>query len=472
MKGKNNIFKVLGILLLLVIALTWLIPGAQFDGNAFVFDNTVNPVGVWSPITYLLGVNFAFMGGIFILLVAGFYGVLNQTNVYQTLVKGIAKKFKGKEKVLLIAVLVLFALLTATTGIFLPLFIIIPFFISLILAMNYDRLTAVTATVGASLVGLVGGLYGYNGTYAFIQGAGASDVHLNIWYRVIVLVLAVAALITYVILHAKNNALPKKTALKENDDIFLVKETKTKQAKWPVALVLVATFLLVVLGTATTWDIVKFDWFTKSYEAIMGYKIAGYPIFANILGQGSIQPFGSWGVTDLAILILIATLVVTLVSKIKFWDAYDAFAAAMKKMIPAALLVWLAYMVLLITANHAFFATASNWLFGLFKSFNFAVVGLSGMVGGSFFLEGIYSAQFTMPVALQSYSSDASIIALTTQLFSNFALLFAPTSMLLIVTLYYLDVPYSHWLKYIWKFLVILLVIITVVLLLAVFKVF
>lgn len=473
MKEKNNIFKVLGIMLLAVIALTWLIPGAQFDGSGFVFDSTVTPVGIWNPITYLIGVNFALMGGIFILVVAGFYGVLNQTTVYHTMIKGIAKKFKGKEKFALIGIMLFFALLTATTGLFLALFIFIPFFISIILLMNYDRVTAVAATVGASLVGLVGGIFSYNATFAFIQGVGETDVYLNIWPRVAVLALGVIALIAYVLYYAKVNGLPKKTALKDNEDVFLTKKTgKAKQATWPMAIVLGIILLVTVLASTTTWATLEIEWFQNAFDSVMEFEVAGYPLFANILGAGAFKAFGTWQIADLILLLFIATIVIALVSKMKFWDAFNAFADSVRNLLPAALLVWLAYMVLLVTANHAFFATSFNWLFGLFDSFNFAVVGLAAFVGGSFFLEGIFSSQFVLPLALQSYGDSASMVALTTQLFSNFALLFAPTSMLLIVTLYYLNVPYTSWLKYIWKFLVILLLIMTVVLLLATFGVF
>lgn len=471
MKENNKIFKILGIVLLVVIALTWLIPGAQFDGKAITVGDTVSPAGLWNVLAYLMDFSFFMLSGLFLLVVAGFYGVMNKTDVYQNVVRKIAKFMKGKELVFIAFSILFFGGITAVTGLILPLFVLVPFFISIILVMNFDKLTAISATVLASVIGLIGGLFGYNNAYAFLQNVGIENVYTNILGRGLVLALGLIALFGYIVYHAKVNKLPKKTALKENEDLFLVKESKTKQKAWPLIVIGLVVSLIVIVAPTPSWDILGYKGFGEFYNKMIEFKVNGYPLFANLLGNGSIQAFGSWTVNDLIILLVIASLVVALIYKVKLSEALVAFTEAAKKMVPAMLIVWLIYLIVIIAAKHPFYVTSVDYLFSIVKSFNIGTIALASTVSGALFAEGMYAAQFTLPAANLAYSSQAALMAVTSQMFSALSLIFAPTSIMLVVSLYYLDVPYTKWLKYVWKFLIVMLVIVTAVILLIAFKV-
>lgn len=471
MKENNKIFKILGIVLLVVIALTWLIPGAQFDGKVISVGDTVTPAGLWNVLAYLMDFSFFMLSGLFLLVVAGFYGVLNKTDVYQGIVHKIAKFMKGKELIFIAFTILFFGAVSAVTGLILPLFVLVPFFISIILVMNFDKLTAVSATVLASIVGLIGGLFGYNNAYAFLQNVGIEKVYTNILGRGLVLALGLIALFGYVVYHTRTHKLPKKAALKENVDLFLIKENKTKQKAWPLILIGVVVSLVCIIAPAPSWDILGYKGFGDFYNKMIEFKVNGYPLFANLLGNGSIQAFGSWTVNDLIILLVIASLVVALIYKVKFSEALASFTESAKKMVPAMLIVWLVYLIVIIAAKHPFYVTSVDYLFGLVKSFNIGTIALASTVGGALFAEGMYAAQFTLPAANLAYASHGALIAITAQMFSALSLIFAPTSIMLVVSLYYLDVPYTKWLKYVWKFLIVMLVIITAVILLVAFKV-
>lgn len=471
MKENNKIFKILGIALLLVVALTWLIPGAQFDGKSIVVADTVTPAGLWNILAYLMDFSFFMFHGLFLLVVAGFYGILNKTEVYQVMVRKIAKLMKGKELIFLAVTILFFGLVTAVTGLILPIFVLVPFFISIILVMNFDKLTAVASTVLASIIGLIGGLYGFNNAYAFLQNVGIEKASTNLLARSLVLGIGLVALIGYVVYYTKINKLPKKTALKENADLFLIKENKAKQKVWPLAIIMTLVGVIAIIATTPAWDILEFKGFGDAYNRVMEFKINGYPLFANLLGNGSVQAFGSWSVNDLIILLIIASFVVALVYKIKMSEAFSSFVESAKKMVPAMLIVWLIYLIVIIAAKHPFFVTSADYLFGLIKSFNVGTIALASSIGGALYVEGMYVAQFLLPAAQQAFGSQAPIIALTAQMFSALSLMVAPTSIVLVVTLYYLEVPYTSWFKYVWKFLVVMLVITTVVILLVTFKV-
>ena len=61
-----------------------------------------------------------------------------------------------------------------------------------------------------------------------------------------------------------------------------------------------------------------------------------------------------------------------------------------------------------------------------------------------------------------SNSQYYGVIAFIIQSIYNLVMIIAPTSVGLIIGLYYLDIPYNKWFKFIWKLLLILFVIIIV----------
>ncbi len=115
----------------------------------------------------------------------------------------------------------------------------------------------------------------------------------------------------------------------------------------------------------------------------------------------------------------------------------------------------------------------TDWLVGLTKGFNGVIVAVVAVVNTVLFSEGLYSSQFTLPALLAVYGKEhATMLALIGQVFSGITMLVAPTSAMLVVGLYYLNIPFVDWLKFIWKYLLVLVAIAAVVLLLAGYKVF
>ena len=55
---------------------------------------------------------------------------------------------------------------------------------------------------------------------------------------------------------------------------------------------------------------------------------------------------------------------------------------------------------------------------------------------------------------------DLNVISILLQSVFGLVSIFAPTSAMLFVGLSYMDIPYKDWIKYIWKFVLIMLVVI------------
>ena len=173
---KHDIFKILGIVILVYAVLTWIFDASYYSGFLQVVDKEELGLG------YLLNVPLQTLGYfsylfIFILAVGAFYGILEATGLYRKTLDTVAKKLKGHKKLTLIVITVLLALISSFTGIELGMLFIFPFVISLIVLLGYDKYIAMAATVGATLVGMIGSTYSYNsyGIVNDILGTTYSD---------------------------------------------------------------------------------------------------------------------------------------------------------------------------------------------------------------------------------------------------------------------------------------------------------
>ena len=152
--------------------------------------------------------------------------------------------------------------------------------------------------------------------------------------------------------------------------------------------------------------------------------------------------------------VVIFIFILMLIYKIKFEDAMDGFIYGMKKMLPAAMIAGLAYCILVCSYNNGFIETMIT---NASKSFgdNAIINSLITILGSVLNVDTYYvtAGVFTSMVSAVMFQSLYGLVQLI-----------GPTSILLIVGLSYLEVPYKTWLKYIWRFIVELLIIILIVL--------
>ena len=97
---------------------------------------------------------------------------------------------------------------------------------------------------------------------------------------------------------------------------------------------------------------------------------------------------------------------------------------------------------------------------------NVIIGALIAMVGGILHVDVYYTVAgvFTPIVTSLTDEANLSVYAVMFQSLYGLVQIVGPTSLLLIVGLSYLEVPYSKWLKYIWRFILILLIVILIVL--------
>ena len=275
------------------------------------------------------------------------------------------------------------------------------------------------------------------------------------------------------------------TILSIAEFITILTEKSDKEGKIPVTSkrrtnVLFGTslvlFVLFTLGSIIPWEsLFNITIFSDFNSFLSEIKIGDYAVFSNIIGapivtdstgyaSGVINAFGSFTMLDVAIFLFIITAVIALCSKIKFNDFIATETEGIKKVLPIAITAMLISIVLVIMVTSGVATTIANWIISITDGFNIATATLSSMVGSVLTSDFYYFAS-TVGVVFTSVVSNADlygVIGFIMQSIYYLMMIFAPTSVALIIGLYYLNIPFGKWFKYIWKVLLALLIIIVV----------
>lgn len=261
----------------------------------------------------------------------------------------------------------------------------------------------------------------------------------------------------------------------DKDGQISVTSERRSNVLFGVSLVL---FVLFVLATIIPWEslFTKFTAFSDFNTTLSKIKIGNYAVFSNIIGapvsvdattgssSGVINAIGSWTMTDVAILLFVLAGVITLCSKIKFNDFVETVTGGIKKVLPVAITAMLISIVLVIMVTSGVNVTITNWIVSWAKGFNIATISLASMVGSVLTSDFHYFVSTIAPVFTSAVTNSDlyGVLGLIMQSLFNLMMIIAPTSVGLIIGLYYLDIPFGKWFKYIWKVLLALFVIVIV----------
>lgn len=468
---KHSLFKVISMILVLLVIISWITVGRN-DVKSYIGFGDLFLNGIRS-------LYFFFDIFLFILIVGGFYGVLNKSSGYKKLLDNIVSKVKKLGNKFIYLVIILFALVSALTGMDMLIFMFIPFVISIILLLGYDKLVAISATVVSSIIGVIGGIFvtfkdpnNYYGTTntTMEKFVGIEENFANVFPKLLLLVLGVALLIFYVSRHIKSVKDKKvKYELNTESDSLLVNEVKgdyKKVKSWPLIIVFAFLFVYTVIGVMPWNTLFKVDIFNKFHTWLVGLGTKDFSIFNNLISS-SFTALGEWNSNSLGnymmpmIIMLILSLVVKFISHIKFDEYVDAFINGMKKLLPSAFVVVLAYSVLVGAYNHGFLSTLISK-----TDYNIGLAGLYSLVGSILHVDLYYTSVgvFSSIISLVEDEALYPVLAVLFQGFYGLINIVGPTSLLLIVVLTYLDVPYTTWLKYIWRLFLYLFIVICLVL--------
>ena len=450
---KNNTLKVLLITILFTYLLTWIFPISYYNGG--LYTDVRYPAGLFDIFNYpTLTLYYFGQIAVYVLTVGAFYGVLNKTGVFRKICDRIVNLFKGKEIIFFSTVVILLSVIVAFCGLSYELIFLLPLLASIILLMGYDKMTIAITFIGSIAVGFLGSLFAstITGTYMGTLATSYTDL---IWVRIVMLVIGILILLLNIFFRIRKMDTKK---IDEKELIAEKIEVKSKKGKekssWPAILIFDLILLLMIIGTidfSGAFDITIFEDF---HENVMSFAIKDYQIFAKILGS-TIQtvPLGSWSGIEFITIMLIATLILSLIYRIKLSDMFADYKDGAKKFALPALLMVLAYTVLITVSNNPVLLTVLKPLLTITDGFNSVTLSLSMFIGSIFNIDAYYTSSALLPY-VTSIITDTSIYPLVgfiCQAMQGLALLIAPTSIVLLGVIGYLKISYVEWFKNIWK---------------------
>lgn len=454
---KYSLLKAIGITFLIVFILSWIINASSFSSGTITSLSKTVPIGLYdlSLLPIITLVSF-FMYGLLFLAIGGFYGVVNKTGAYSDLVLKISKKIKPK-KFIIITIITL-SILSSLTNLTPVLFILVPFLVAVLMNQGYKKITAFTATVGSILVGTIGTTYGVIG--ARIKYYFDLSTSFELYTKIILLAMVTFLLIVFVLKYDKLDVKVKKGRSKtKQETIPLYENIKSQRKSLPLVIISIVMFLISILfmyNWRIAFDIELFDnWYTKIHE----FEINGYTLFNNLIGSTS--GIGYITIYDLVIILIITSLIIGFVYRIKFSELFEKFINGSKEMIKPAIYASLSCVVY----AFIYYNSSGNFVNTILN--NLSQDNIISLISKSTILSFFYNdfgnlIGYNYSLFTSYDSSKLPIIGVLLQSIYGFVMLIAPTSVYLMAGLAYLDISYKEWFKYIWKYLLITLLVIVV----------
>lgn len=451
---KYNLLKVIGFVFLAVIILTWIIPIGSYSNGAFV-KGTTSPVGIFdlSRIPIMTIANML-QYGLTIILIGGLYGVLNKTGSYGKLITKIVNKLKGKEKVFLVISICILTLLNALIGLPYAFLIIVPFFITIIRKLGFDKLTSLISTIGAILIGNMCSLYG-NDISLYINTYLSLGINDEIFTKIIFLIIVIFLLIMFVL---KKSQLSENISKGETDKIPLYEENNKNKSIIPLIVIFLLCFILTLINMFNWNATFNITYFLDLYE-----KMTSITLLSNVIGSVSI--FGSWSQFDMGIFLIFVTIIIGWLYSVKFKDFMDGYISGIKEVLAPAFYATIANIIFVTLYRFQtmpnMYLTITNFVYNTFGNMKLIATGLLSFIGGLFYND-ITNFSIVLSEPIQIFITDTTkyqLVGIIIQSLHGIVMLFLPTSVLLMVGLSYLKISYKEWIKYIWKYLIQIIII-------------
>ena len=452
---------------LIAILSTWLFSYGAYQGEMYT-DYGLSRVGLNDlPTILYYMVYFVLDKMLYLLALAGFYGVLSLTKGYRKIVTDCAKKLKANKMAVSIAIMIVLMLLTGILTNTLVILFFIPFILSIYAKMGVDKFTAFLTTFGAILFGLIAAPWGTDGLYWFNYYIGTTlkdGFTLRLIIEAFILMLAIVSLI----IRAKKLDNSKDT-LEVIEDVYEVESLNERANKLPVIIVFSLMAILMILGYVDWAKCFNIEAFSKFHEWLVGLTIGDdVPIFSYILGS-SAKMFGSWDVATFVTVIIVFAIIIGLVYRIKIVDFLTAFGDGMKKMLKPICVFVITFGVFVVMYMTPVIPGITNWLLGLSETFNPYLTMITAFISSIFHADLGYTGYSVGQFLTTAYADNISVAHTIYITMYGLAQLLLPTGGLLVLGLVTTKVSYKDWLKYIWKYALIVLLIVIITITIATF---
>ena len=439
-------YTILICLILVVAALTWILPAGQYQymGDGEPITGTYaqvarNGQNLWDVVKApLSGFYEAIEIALFILTVGGFLGVMGKTGAVDAGIASIVSRLGDKGMVLIPILMLAFSLGGTTFGMAEETIAFYPLLIPVMVAAGYDTLTAVSVILLGAGAGVLGSTVNPFAT-GIASGFAGVSMGDNIGLRLVILALSLVLSVGFVMLYGKRvHADPKRSLVaaqrEENLRHFAVKGGSAEKlaGKQRLALWLFAgTFLVMIYGVIPFAD--------------MGIT------FLPTLG---------WWFPELSALFWVAAVLTGMLCRVPEKDIVDGFVSGAADLLGVAFIIGISRGITVIMNSGMITDTILQW----------GEQALSGMGGIGFVLTAFFIfvvlsflipsssglATLSMPIMAplaEMTGVSRALVVTAYQSASGLVNLITPTSAVVMGALAIGRVSYGVWLKYIWKLL-------------------
>ncbi len=456
MKRIPHTFTIVFALIVFAAVLTWVVPAGEFVRETIDVNGSSREVVVNNSFHYTerapqtWQVFSALFNGfvdkadiiIFILMVGGAFWILNNSHAIDVGVMAFLRWVKrlsryriikklGVENIIITLVMLLFSLFGAVFGMSEETIAFVVVFIPLAIQMGYDSIVGVCMCYVAAHVGFAGAMLNPF-TIGIAQGIADLPLFSGLEYRLFCWVVLTIVGIAFVLWYARRvKARPESSPVYKLDDYWRSRMESSEESRLSVRQIFILVLFFVTI-VALVVGVLKFGWYIEEISALF----LAMGILAGIIDRQ--------GADDIAKL----------------------FLAGCKDILSAALVVGLASGIIFILKDGCVIDTI---LYGLTRSL--AQVGDVVSLGAMYVFQtllnvvmpsGSAKAALTMPIMAQfadliHVSRQTTVLAF--QFGDGFTNMLTPTSGVLIGVLGIARIPYGTWLRWVWKFILALIVI-------------
>lgn len=477
-------FTILFWLIVLMALLSWMIPAGSYDTNSAgqLVPGTYHtvkssPQGIWNifmaPIIGMIG-NKHTAGAIdislFILVIGGFLGAVNQTGALDDGIKVIVDKSRGREKLLIVTLIILFSLGGSTYGMGEETLAFVPLLTPVMIAVGYDpivsaavimlstRVGDLASTVNPFTTGIASGIIGVS------PGRG-------IMSRLVLWVVVTGIEIWYVLRYADRiKKDPTKSLVyhmrEENQHKFgsvakLETTVALTRGQKNVLIVFILTFLIMILGLVP-WTSINAHW---TFFNHLNQAIVTTPILGTLVGR-NMTALGSWYFNEITLLFFFMAVVVMIVGHLREKEFIDAFVKGMQDLLSVAIIVGVARGIQVVMNDGKITATLLHY----------GEQGLSGMPKGPFIVcafiffvllaflipstTGLAAATMGIMGSLAHFAHvDGSVMVSAYQTAAGLVTAITPTAGMLVGALTLANVSFAVWWRWTAKLIGILFIV-------------
>ena len=416
-----NTYVIIAAIILLCAVMTWFIPGGQYvksDDGTISYEAVDSVPQTWQVFTAIYH-GFVKQAGIiiFILVVGGAFWLLNATGAVEAGIKRLITRIGNKDKIVLASLTVLFSLAGAVFGMSEETIPFVGIVVPLAVSMGYDAFMGMLVVYVASNIGFSSAFLNPF-TVGIAQGMADLPLFSGMGYRLLCWGILTALLVVFVVIYA--HKVRKAPTAAETIDT----EPLTKRQTWTLV-TLALTVVTLIIG------VTRFEWYMP--------EITGLFLAMGII-CGIIAGFSSERIIK-------------------------ELMAGAKDILSAALVVGFASGIIVILQDgkivDSILHSMQEGLDGSGKAGSLtAMYGIQALIN-LIIPSATAKAAITIPIMapfsdMVGVSRQAMVLAF--QFGDGFTNMITPTSGVLVAALAMARIPYSKWVKWIWKMVLVLLV--------------